>query len=738
MSTITKADRICELEAYHKSVEAYRTDGYLNMLNKVGTKQDNTTAWQYEADEFASDQKITDLYIGNGLFSKIIDRPAEDAIAKGLDLSDFGDDISKEIDKRLDKLGFNDAIITAEKWARLYGGSIVVMITNDGGGLEEPINWDKVQSIEELVPFERPLIQPNVYQWHYQDDIFRHDRDRKFGQPEFYDVFSQFGQFRVHYSRCLIFRNGKVPENTKLSLYREWGIPIYHRIAKALRETTTSHEDGTKLLERSVLGVYKMKDLSQLLSTDEGEDKVIQRLQVIDMARNIINSMAIDNDGEDYSYINASMAGASDIIDRTCNMLSAVTDIPQTILFGKDPSGMDSTGDNDRDNYFQLLNRIQTNSYKAAAEKVIKVILKQMVAEGMKSEDIPDYKIKFNPMKQMSEEEQANVDSIKAGVAQTKAQTAQIYVDMQALDPSEVRAKLSEANDYEIQGIVENDNLEIPEEAFDLRKQQAELAKIGGDQEQGGDPMQGDPQEGADNQPQSGMMNGDGGPGSGFHGHAGRPGQRGGSASIGGGTGAPGSYHAETNEAHQKKWDSQKAASVSDSEPKDFCAALAANKAKIDPTKQWRVDEQTTESLAENHPNAQLLMSPSGNTIAIDNDTKDIIGVSAGNGGKDESGRAMMKAAIEHGGLVLDSYAGNHEFYTKCGFEPVSWVPFDKEYAPDGWKEAKAKPEAVIFYRYTGRCTAEKNANKFLSAVAPSKSYEKAMEARDNIAKGDA
>lgn len=424
---------------------------------------------------------------------------------------------------------------TAEKWSRLYGGAIVVALVNDGRGLDEPLDWDQVTSVEELIPFERPLIQPDTVEYRYFDDLNRKDRERRFGDPAFYDVYSQNGSFRVHYSRCLVFRNGRLPESANSAIYRHWGVPVYMKVREALREAISSHHDGTKLLERSVLGVYKMKNLSQLLATDEGENKVIQRLQVIDMARNIINSMAIDNDGEDYQYINASMSGASDIIDRTCNMLSAVTDIPQTILFGKDPAGEDATGDNDRDNYFQLLNRIQTNSYHDAAVKVVKLVLKEIVAEGEDEGDIPEYEVRFNPMKQLSEEEQANIDSIKAGTAQTKAATAQVYVDMQALDPSEVRKCLADSNDYQIQGIVENDNLEIPDEAYDLRKQFAELSQIGGEGEGDGNAAE-DQQvpQGADNSSEDGMMNADGGPGSGNWSHSGRPGLRGGSGSGGG------------------------------------------------------------------------------------------------------------------------------------------------------------------------------------------------------------
>lgn len=478
MSVISATERFEQLAAYKNAVRDYRegqfrADGYLNMLNKVGTQQDNSQAWQWSNITFEPDQQLSNLYMGNGLFAKIIDRPAEDAIAKGFDLSDLGDEIETKVQKRLVELDFSNVLSTAEKWSRLYGGSIGVIICNDGRGLEEPLNVKSFENIEEIKVFERAVVQPDyssLYSYSFidQDDFER----RKFGQPVFYDVYSMYGSFRVHYSRCLVFKNGELPENAAIGMYQFWGIPVYTKIKSALREAITAHQDGTKLLERSVLGVYKMKGLSQLLATDEGEDNVIKRLQVIDMARNIINSMAIDSDGEDYQYINASMSGASDLIDRTCNMLSGVTDIPQTILFGRDPAGENSTGDNDRDNYFQLLNRIQTNAYQKPLNKIVKLILLELTKSGAIETDIPDYEVRFAPLRQLSEADQAAIDSQRAATEKTKAETANVYVSMQALDPSEVRKGLSEADDYQLQGIVDEDELDLPESALEMPQEE--------------------------------------------------------------------------------------------------------------------------------------------------------------------------------------------------------------------------------------------------------------------------
>ena len=85
--------------------------------------------------------------------------------------------------------------------------------------------------------------------------------------------------------------------------------------------------------------IYSMKNLASLLATDDGEDQVVRRLEVIDMARGLLNSIAIDADGENYDFKSISFSGVKDVIDSTCNMLSALTNIPQTLLFGRSPAG---------------------------------------------------------------------------------------------------------------------------------------------------------------------------------------------------------------------------------------------------------------------------------------------------------------------------------------------------------------------------------------------------------------
>ncbi len=447
--------------------EAFRQDGYTNMLNKYGAKQDNSMAYEYVPEGLISDMELIRLYEGNGLFTKIIDRPAEEAVKHGLDI-DFGDKgVSEYVDDQLDILEFEDKFATAEKWARLFGGSIIVMLVDDGRGLEEPLDWNSVRSIEELRVFERAIVQPDytsMYHFHFLDTM---KYGRGFDEPEYYHVYSMYGYFTVHRSRCLVFRNGRLPEQTTDAIYRHWGISEYVKIKRALRECVTSHENGVKLLERCVQAIYKMKNLANMLSTVDGENKVLQRLQVIDMARSILNSIAIDEDGEDYSFQSFAMAGVKDVLDSTCNMLSAVTDIPQTILFGRSPAGMNSTGESDMENYYNMVENIQKQNMKANIRILLDLILHQGVFSG-KIMQLPKYKVKFASLWSLSETEKAGVEQTKAQTEYTKAQTMQLYMDSNVLDPVEVRKSLFKDGIFNIKEDIADNQLDLPCDAFDL------------------------------------------------------------------------------------------------------------------------------------------------------------------------------------------------------------------------------------------------------------------------------
>ena len=441
------------------AVRPHREDGYVNLLNKYGTKQDNSEAYKFEREPVIPDMQLTGLYEGNGLFSKIIDTPAEEALKHGFDLNLKSDELNAFVEVALDDLEWEERAATAIKWARLYGGALIVMLIDDGRGLEEPVDWEHIRSIDELRVYERSIVQPDYASLYQQDYGGKGvgNRVSKFGQPEYYYVSSIYGSFKVHESRCLVFRNGVLPEQTSNATYLFWGMPEYVRIRRALRETVTAHTDSVKLLERSVQAIYSMKGLASLLTTDDGENQVLKRLQLVDTSRGLLNSIAIDSEGEQYDFKTFQFSGVKDVIDATCNMLSALTNIPQTILFGRSPAGMNATGDSDFESYYNFVEKIQRLMLKRNLRTLLDVVFRAGIASGDVAEE-PDYKLEFKPLWSLSDTEQATVDQTKAQTALVKAQTAQAYVDMQALDPTEVRRRLASDEEFDVEDIISEDD----------------------------------------------------------------------------------------------------------------------------------------------------------------------------------------------------------------------------------------------------------------------------------------
>lgn len=456
-----------------------RQDGYVNLMNKWGTSQDASEGYRFQRELVTPDMELTTLYTDNGLFTKIIDAPTEEALKQGFDLGLNNPDIEKFVSRSLDDLRWEEHAATAMKWSRLYGGSIIVMLIDDGRGLEEPLNWKNIRSIDGLHVFERPVVWPD-YNSLYAGDI-RNYRGRRRGggfmQPQFYDVSSIYGTFRVHASRCLVFRNGVVPESVGNENYRYWGTPEYIRLRRAIQDTITAHSNGPKLLERSVQAVYKMKNLAQLITSEFGENQALKRLELIDLARGMMNTIAIDADGEDYGFQTFQFSGVKDVIDATCNMLSALTNIPQTILFGRAPAGENSTGESDMENWYSFVGRLQRLTVRPVLLNLLDVIFIAGRASG-EIEEEPDYELKFNPLWTMSDTEKATVDKTKADTSYVKAQTAQIYVGLQSLDPSEVRGALADSGEFQVEDILDG----IPPEELLLEPQDDTTMDLSEDQ----------------------------------------------------------------------------------------------------------------------------------------------------------------------------------------------------------------------------------------------------------------
>ena len=488
--------------------KAYNQDGFVNLLTNYGTSRDSSEHYVFQSEDQVMDDELEAFYEGNGLFARIIDLPAEEAIKHGFEIKGLSEGKVKDFfDECMDELDWEEKAMTALKWARLFGGSIGVMLIDDGRGLDEELDWKNIKSIDEIRVYDRSMVMPDYASINrYESNDPSGARGSRLGMPQSYMVSSKYGTFRVHESRCLIFQNGALPERATNEMYQIWGIPEYLRIHRTVKDVEVAHGMGPKMLDRSIQAIYKMQNLALEMSTEQGEENILKRLQIIDLARGMLNSIVLDADGEDYDFKSFSFTGVADVINTTCNYLSAVTNIPQTILFGRSPAGMNATGDGDLENYYNYVERIQKRMVKRNLTYLLRIIARAGKHTG-EIDEIPPVKVEFNPLWSMSEQEQVALDLQKAQLAQTNANTANVYVQMQAIDPQEVRNKLASDGEFDIETMLDDYTDEELEENNPANKQQedpmaAMMGMMGGGAPEGGAPGGAMPS----GEPEGGMM----------------------------------------------------------------------------------------------------------------------------------------------------------------------------------------------------------------------------------------
>lgn len=161
---------------------------------------------------------------------------------------------------------------------------------------------------------------------------------------------------------------------------------------------------------------------------------------------------------------------------------------------------------------------------------------------------------------------------------------------------------------------------------------------------------------------------------------------------------------------------------------REFLQILRENKDKINPKDKWRVEAPTSEKEIQewikNHKGVKMYVTSNGTTGAV-TPSGDMISLSSSVKGE---GSAMFEWQIAHGGIKLDSYDGNYGLYRHLGFVPVSWTPFNKEYADPAWHGSGAGEENIVFMTYGGkgaksnlsREALERERQQFENTVTPS------------------
>lgn len=387
----------------------FRVDGYMSAVlgNKYGQN--------------VSIKSVTAhvLYAQGGIFSRVVDMPAEKAMSAGIHINN---DDKRVLSNHIDRLKVTSVLTEALRYARLFGGACIVPIIADGGKLAEPVDYNKIASIEELRVYD--MTQVSV-----EGSVYSDPTQASFGRPEYYRIRTQNADFVVHESRVVAVAGDHLPELMRHSKIYWQGRNVVDRPYKAILDWQEALSNARQILNRKQQPIYSMTGLATLIGAGL-EEQVQQRINAVDAARGILNTVAIDSEDK-YELKDMGLSGLSDVLGEFKQAVSVESGIPITVLFGVSSAGLNATGEGDLRSYHEVAANERLRA-TPALEKIIALIAAQ---KGVAAQD--DWSIEWPKLYVPTAKESAEMDKLEADTDMTVAKAIETAVGTGALSEQE-------------------------------------------------------------------------------------------------------------------------------------------------------------------------------------------------------------------------------------------------------------------------------------------------------------
>lgn len=329
---------------------------YRNLVTGLGTAiADKTVHTQVAPSAPLSPERLSDIYMADGIGTKIVNCVADDATAKGWEISN---DTKGELFAAMNALRIPATVGKAATFTRLYGGAIAVMMIADGIPLEQPRTVGKGEVFGVKVFSSGRVVMT-------QADFVKDTSSKFYDDIEVFTIKKRDNStFRVHASRCVVFRGIDVPDCWQhASMEMEYfGVSALQGVFDRLAGLGSSMQGLDNMLLEPDVGIYGLNGLKEMASEDDnGIKKVQERMQVMHLSKNLLRALLLDKD-DTYNQVSHSFTGIPESIHKEMQILSACADIPMTRLFGEAATGLNATGEGDKKNYDDKVMAFQTRT----------------------------------------------------------------------------------------------------------------------------------------------------------------------------------------------------------------------------------------------------------------------------------------------------------------------------------------------------------------------------------------
>jgi phage-related protein (TIGR01555 family) len=212
-------------------------------------------------------------------------------------------------------------------------------------------------------------------------DLNRDFLSPNFALPEFYTITSfknsaDTSILKIHASRCKVL-DGITTSHLKRRTNLGWGDSVLQACYDSLRYYGIVAESSAEIITDFIQVIIKINGLADKMVKDVGRQQIADRGDSIDESRSSANLIFLDSVGEDYEKKSSSVAGLADLWDRFSESVCAATGYPATRLFGRSPGGLNSTGDSDLKNYYDLVSAYRSDEIEPIINWILNFITHQ-------------------------------------------------------------------------------------------------------------------------------------------------------------------------------------------------------------------------------------------------------------------------------------------------------------------------------------------------------------------------
>lgn len=382
-----------------------RLDSWSNEMTGHGTVRDKVTYGQFVNSEYLSDSVLDNLFSTGRMVRKICSTFPEQYLKKVFELQitvngNIDLELSKKIRDRMDALDVRSKYTSGFIWGNVFGGCALFIGADDTDDLEEPLDLSRVSTVDHLNILEKPELSPSTF---YNDPTHF-----KYGKTEKYIVNSYSGNRSGHYnmvivheSRFIIFPGVEV-SNQKRRMLNGWDLSLIQNIYESLRSYGIGMQSLDHMIYDANQGVLKFKDYMNYIA--RGDYVTVKaRLEAMDISRSIVRALVVDADNEDFERQNFSWSGIDKPFQLLMLDLSAASNIPVSILMGREPAGMNATGESDFKAFYDLVISDQQNKVKPRLVQLAYVLC---AAENVEPDNID---VQFESLWELSLDKQADI-----------------------------------------------------------------------------------------------------------------------------------------------------------------------------------------------------------------------------------------------------------------------------------------------------------------------------------------